>query len=882
MRDVRLWTATALLGCLLAVPPCGAEEPAPLREEEALALVSRGAACSPEAFEALMRFEPGQALASFEEGVPLTLAILHRAVAELPAGRDFRFADGVTPRRVTEALRPAGSDPQVWPSLVQPARARVEALEPGVFQTTGRISFDAPGAFRGVVRFQAVPGPAGWALRTLWFEDPKLEVSTADGRSWFVVTRASEVNPRRGRDLQLPALHAVGPEPDARRRVVISVTRDGDVYVEGEEQRRSLAEVRAQLAARAQHPDHREPDGSSTLEPLLDLDASLPWFVGQWLLQLCADPSVKIRSVAFGATARGSLEAGALRVQLPLNHSSTPGGGQSPKVPKARVVLLSTTTGTTDPRTLHALLRRLEPEVRRKALLELATPPPHGGAVPTGYVLQVLDAARAAGVRALVFEGSALLPGDLHDPDLIPRRIAALRARTALPRIRISKGWVDELGIEPAPLPVHGRTDAPVGFGLPEDAVAVLFGPSRDVFEDLPPAAEKTPARAEDGPAFPRRGTAARERSPRVQQAIERGLAWLAAHQSPSGAWEADTFMDWCQGERLSPTTPRADGRGNPEYEVGLTGLVLQAFLASGQTFRGSGRYRGVVARALRYLKKEQDEEGCFGSRRVTQYTYNHALAAVAMIEAFVMTGSPIVKGSSQRAITFLQRIRNPHAGWRYGNRPGDNDTSITSWMALALCCAQFANEAAERAGQAAPLVIDAAALEGASAWFQRMTDLDYGRVGYLVRGSGPARLRPLVDRFPSQYVETMTAATMFLRSLIRSETSDPDWKAHNERSASLLRALPPEWDATGSKVDFYYWYWGSLAMWQRGGADWLMWEKALHGALLGHQRLEGTVCGVHGSWDPASPWGGEGGRVYATAINVLSLLTPERYPRVR
>ena len=40
--------------------------------------------------------------------------------------------------------------------------------------------------------------------------------------------------------------------------------------------------------------------------------------------------------------------------------------------------------------------------------------------------------------------------------------------------------------------------------------------------------------------------------------------------------------------------------------------------------------------------------------------------------------------------------------------------------------------------------------------------DPDYGRVGYISRGAGVARPRELVDRFPAEKSECMTAAGIF------------------------------------------------------------------------------------------------------------------------
>lgn len=42
-------------------------------------------------------------------------------------------------------------------------------------------------------------------------------------------------------------------------------------------------------------------------------------------------------------------------------------------------------------------------------------------------------------------------------------------------------------------------------------------------------------------------------------------------------------------------------------------------------------------------------------------------------------------------------------------------------------------------------------------------------------------------------------------------------------------------------------------------------------------QRAKDAGCAAD-SWEPVDRWGGEGGRVYATAINALTLETATRY----
>ena len=66
-------------------------------------------------------------------------------------------------------------------------------------------------------------------------------------------------------------------------------------------------------------------------------------------------------------------------------------------------------------------------------------------------------------------------------------------------------------------------------------------------------------------------------------------------------------------------------------------------------------------------------------------YVYNHATATLAMVEAYGRTGSPLLRPSAQKALDFIALCRNPYFAWRYGVKPGDNDTSVTAWAVMAL-----------------------------------------------------------------------------------------------------------------------------------------------------------------------------------------------------
>ena len=95
------------------------------------------------------------------------------------------------------------------------------------------------------------------------------------------------------------------------------------------------------------------------------------------------------------------------------------------------------------------------------------------------------------------------------------------------------------------------------------------------------------------------------------------------------------------------------------------------------------------------------------------------------------------------------------------------------------------------------------------------------------------------------------------------------------EKHAELLRRSLPTWDPEGYGCDMYYWYYGTYAAFQLGGATWKAWRGALGEAVVKSQRTDGDASG---SWDPVGPWGYVGGRVYATAIQTLTLEVYHRY----
>ncbi len=86
-------------------------------------------------------------------------------------------------------------------------------------------------------------------------------------------------------------------------------------------------------------------------------------------------------------------------------------------------------------------------------------------------------------------------------------------------------------------------------------------------------------------------------------------------------------------------------------------------------------------------------------------------------------------------------------------------------------------------------------------------------------------------------------------------------------------RAGAPIGTLANPQRDTYYWYYGTQAMFYLGGDYWQAWSRTLEPLLIQSQLLEGPLAG---SWDPLRPvpdkWSAYGGRLYVTALNLLSL----------
>lgn len=325
--------------------------------------------------------------------------------------------------------------------------------------------------------------------------------------------------------------------------------------------------------------------------------------------------------------------------------------------------------------------------------------------------------------------------------------------------------------------------------------------------------------------------------TPSSEQAVAAALDWLARVQSDDGRWDADAF-----GAGRETRTLDVDRRGaGAKADTGITGLALLAFLGNGETHL-QGEHREVVQRGLEFLLASQASNGYLaGDAEFFASMYCHGIAALALSEAYALSGDDRLLPGLKAALQYTISSQHAGGGWRY--KPYDGgDMSQFGWQLMAL-------KSAELGGVSIPHTTRA-------------------RMASFLRSCSSGRSRGLASYRQGERVSRpMTAEALVCRYFLAAENSPA---AIDEATAYVSEERPG-----AGQANYYYWYYGTLAMFQRQGDDWIRWNAALQEELVQRQRLDGDLAG---SWDADDQWGGYGGRIYSTALATLSLEVYYRY----
>jgi hypothetical protein len=201
------------------------------------------------------------------------------------------------------------------------------------------------------------------------------------------------------------------------------------------------------------------------------------------------------------------------------------------------------------------------------------------------------------------------------------------------------------------------------------------------------------------------------EITPQMQEAVERGLAYLADAQAPDGSWSA------------------AGGEG---YRAAMTALAGLAFLAHGD-LPGCGAYGDGVRRAATFLLRQADPStGLIASPYEQRQMYGHGFAMLFLAELYGAGGDPEmddrIRKALRRAVQLSMRSQSAWGGWYYTPMSQADEGSVTITQVQGL-----------RAARNAGITVPAEGIRKAIDYIKNSQNPD-GGIRYQAQGGGGSR----------------------------------------------------------------------------------------------------------------------------------------------
>lgn len=383
---------------------------------------------------------------------------------------------------------------------------------------------------------------------------------------------------------------------------------------------------------------------------------------------------------------------------------------------------------------------------------------------------------------------------------------AGIESRGALPKLA-GKGDLATLLVK-SPLPGGElKIDAPGKLDVPDS-----YG------KDVSPAVLDNPGRLSTEIIKDLGGSA------ETQAAIGRALDWFSKQQEPDGRWDIQKHG------------------GQPGHDVAATSLILLCYYGWGAKHTEAGQYQNTVEKALDWLLDAMGRDpagnpnGDYFSRSGSNGMYDQGMATIVLCEAYGLTKDKRLLAPASKAVEFIVAAQDAKTGgWRYSPRSG-SDTSVFGWQYMAL-----------RSAEMAGLPVSKEIFGIADTWLDKVAGGPHGGIyGY--------------DK-PGGKQGAMIATGMFSRQLAKVPPDDP----RMGEGARFMQVNP----INAKNVDWYYLYYGTLALYQHQGQIWEEWNTRMKDTLTALQHRTGEHAG---SWDPSGSHGGSMGRAVVTALGTLSL----------
>ncbi len=319
------------------------------------------------------------------------------------------------------------------------------------------------------------------------------------------------------------------------------------------------------------------------------------------------------------------------------------------------------------------------------------------------------------------------------------------------------------------------------------------------------------------------------------EEAIERGLEWLAKHQSSNGSWSTDKF-------HLVDREKCKCGDHGQKHDIAGTAFGLMPFLGAGETTRKGGKYSLTIARGRSFLLNEQAK---IGKGNFHDNAYENALATTVIVELYGLTKDKSLLGPAQAATNYIVLAQSSQGGWGYSAGSKTPDASVSGWQFTALKAAAFAG-----------LTVPAEAFNRLSAFLDTVADPGGNGYGYNTPTTG--------------------AATSAVGLLCREFLSwGPGHPALDKGADFLISAanIPVK-----DRISMYAVFYITQVAHHLGGRHWEKWNSGVRDLLIELQDKGDDPKLVHqkGSWSPnKDPYAVQGGRLMFTS---LALVTLESY----
>jgi hypothetical protein len=324
------------------------------------------------------------------------------------------------------------------------------------------------------------------------------------------------------------------------------------------------------------------------------------------------------------------------------------------------------------------------------------------------------------------------------------------------------------------------------------------------------------------------------------EQALERGLDWLARNQGNDGDWGSQ--------------------------DLGLIAHGTLAFLADGH-MPGRGKYGVVVQRGLDRLIEQARPSGLINVGPAKRDMHNHGLSTFVLGQAFGMSPDQRLGPVLDRALRLIVDTQCDDGGWQFEaqRRAKGNDLSITAIQIVAL-------RGAADCGLEVPPEVAAAAGRFVREHYRPET-----------------RLRGLLDeqamkKLPGEFANTggddskPAIAAAGVLSLYELEQYD-DWRIAKNmdviaRAVNDLKRVKPDGKPP---LDVYASYFLAQAIYQTGGRHWRELYPPLRDALVESQRRSDDRS-RDGSWIDNKRFNGREGELFATSVACYVLAIPNHY----